>query len=472
MIELQDSAYPFHDWNERTTAECYAPNSVARVLDADGRILRLVNNYSRISFDFGPTLLPWIEHNAPDVYQRVLDADRESQKFFAGHGSAMAQVYNHIIMPLANDDDRRTQVDWGIRDFRHRFGREPEGIWLAETAVDIPTLEVLAEYGVRFTVLAPHQAARVRKVGSEEWTDVSGAKIDPSVPYVQKLPSGRSLALFFYDGPVSQAVAFEKLLTRGESLAGRLISAFSDLREGDQLVHIATDGESYGHHHPHGDMALAYALEHLAATPEITLTNYGEFLENHPPQWEVEIFENSSWSCVHGVERWRSQLRLQLGPSGLASGTGAGPCELPSIGSATVDAPCSSSMPESCSRILGPLVTNTSRSFSTGLPKQSTPGSRDTRGERSPAPSASQAIKLLEMQRHALLMYTSCGWFFDEISGLETVQILQYACEDDPACRGDVRRRAWSPRFWNSCPSLPAISLTFTRPGAKSTRSS
>ncbi len=387
MIELQDSAYPFHDWNERTTAECYAPNSVARVLDASGRILRLVNNYSRISFDFGPTLLPWIESNAPDVYQRVLDADRESQSSFAGHGSAIAQVYNHIILPLANDDDRRTQVDWGIRDFRHRFGREPEGMWLAETAADIPTLEVLAEYGVRFTVLAPNQAARVRKVGSLEWTDVSGARIDPSVPYVQKLPSGRSLALFFYDGPVSQAVAFEKLLTRGESLAGRLISAFSDLREGDQLVHIATDGESYGHHHAHGDMALASALELLAATPEITLTNYGQFLENHPPQSEVEIFENSSWSCAHGVERWRSNCGCNSGRAGWHQDWRS-PFEPPSMLSATVDAPCTSSMQGSCSKILGPPATNTSRSSSTGLPKQSTPGSRDTRDERSPAPSA------------------------------------------------------------------------------------
>ena len=318
MVELQDSAYPFHDWNERITAECYAPNSVARILDADGRIARLVNNYSRISFNFGPTLLAWMEDNASDVYQRVLDADRESREQFHGHGSALAQVYNHIIMPLANREDKETQVAWGVRDFRHRFGREPEGMWLAETAVDLPTLEVLAEHGIRFTVLAPNQASRVRRVGSKEWTDVSGGEIDPSVSYVQRLPSGRSIALFFYDGPVSQAVAFEKLLTRGEALAGRLISAFSDDRQGDQLVHIATDGESYGHHHPHGDMALAYALDQIAATPGVTLTNYGEFLEKHPPQWEVgDLRELVLELCARG-RAMAVELRLQLRPPRLA----------------------------------------------------------------------------------------------------------------------------------------------------------
>ena len=338
----------------------------------------------------------------------------------------MAQVYNHIIMPLANDDDRRTQVDWGVRDFRHRFGREPEGMWLAETAADIPTLEVLAEYGIHFTVLAPNQAARVRKVGSEEWTDVSGAKVDPSVPYVQKLPSGRSLALFFYDGPVSQAVAFEKLLTRGESLAGRLISAFSDLREGDQLVHIATDGESYGHHHTHGDMALAHALEHLAATPGITLTNYGEFLEKHPPQWEVEIFENSSWSCAHGIERWRSNCGCNAGRPGWHQ-EWRGPLRAALDG--LRDKGRDLYQQHASELLKDPWA---ARNQYIEIVLDRSPETIDAWFARHARRTLSgaermQAIKLLEMQRHALLMYTSCGWFFDEISGLETVQILQYA---------------------------------------------
>ncbi|HEV3145804.1 MAG TPA: hypothetical protein VGZ47_18085, partial [Gemmataceae bacterium] len=295
MVELQDSAYPFHDWNERITAECYAPNSVARILEGSGRIARLVNNYARISFNFGPTLLSWLQEKSPDVYRRILDADRESQERFSGHGSALAQVYNHAIMPLADRTDKVTQVVWGICDFRARFGREPEGIWLAETAVDLETLEVLAEYGIRFTILAPHQAARVRPRGTEEWHDVAGAKVDPSMAYLQELPSGRSISLFFYDGPISRAVAFEHILASGETFAARLIAGFADARNWPQMAHIATDGESYGHHHPHGDMGLAFALNQIESTENVKLTNYGEFLERHPAQWEVQIIENTSW---------------------------------------------------------------------------------------------------------------------------------------------------------------------------------
>jgi (1->4)-alpha-D-glucan 1-alpha-D-glucosylmutase len=426
MVELQDSAYPYHDWNERITAECYAPNSVARVLDAGGRIERLVNNYSRISFNFGPTLFAWLEHNAADVYQRVLDADREGRDQFHGHGSALAQVYNHIIMPLATRADKETQIAWGIGDFRHRFGREPEGAWLAETAVDLATLEVLAEHGVRFTVLAPSQASRVRPVGAKQWSDVSGGRVDPSVSYVQRLASGRSIGLFFYDGPVSQAVAFEKLLTSGENLARRLVSAFSDDRKSAQLVHIATDGESYGHHHPHGDMALAYALDRIAATPGVALTNYGEFFEKHPPEWEVEIIENSSWSCVHGIERWRSNCGCNSGRQGWQQNW-RGPLREALDGlrdaagtlferdaSALLKAPWAARN-DYIDVLLDRQTDNVDAFFT-----------RHARRGLSPA-ERSRAIKLLEMQRHALLMYTSCGWFFDEISGTEAVQVLMYA---------------------------------------------
>src|SRR5579884_2821693 len=191
-VELQDSAYPYHDWNERITAECYAPNGAARLLNPTGQITRIINNYSQISFNFGPTLLSWLEQNAPRVYAAVLEADSLSRQRFSGHGSALAQVYNHVIMPLANRRDKHTQVAWGIRDFRWRFGREPEGMWLAETAVDVETLEILAEHGIKFTILAPHQALRVKPLegARREWRDVSGAQIDPTVAYVQRLPSG------------------------------------------------------------------------------------------------------------------------------------------------------------------------------------------------------------------------------------------------------------------------------------------
>jgi len=259
-IELQDSAYPYHDWNERITAECYGPNGTSRILDGGGKISRIVNNYAHISFNFGPTLLSWMEEKAPDAYRAIFEADRMSIDRFSGHGSALAQVYNHMIMPLANARDKFSQVYWGLRDFEYRFGRKPEGMWLAETAVDIESLEVLAGLGIRFTILAPHQARRVRKIGGRAWTDLTHADIDPTRAYQIPLPSGKTIAAFFYDGPISRAIAFERLLEKGENLVNRLMGAFNESRTQPQVVHIATDGETYGHHHRYGDMALAYAL--------------------------------------------------------------------------------------------------------------------------------------------------------------------------------------------------------------------
>ncbi|MCL6482072.1 MAG: DUF3536 domain-containing protein, partial [Firmicutes bacterium] len=312
-IEQQDSAYPYHDWNERITAECYAPNAASRILDSEGRIVRIVNNYARISFNFGPTLLAWMEQHAQETYRAVLEADRESRERFGGHGSALAQAYNHLIMPLANSRDKRTQIRWGIHDFVHRFGRRPEGMWLPETAVDLETLELMAEQGIRFTILEPGQARRVRPIGGRTWRDVAGGRIDPTTAYRLRLKSGHSICLFFYDGPIARAVAFEGLLARGENFANRLVSAFNDSRSWAQLVHIATDGETYGHHHLYGDMALAYALQYLEEHRLARLTNYGQYLELHPPTQEVEIFENTSWSCAHGVERWRSDCGCNTG---------------------------------------------------------------------------------------------------------------------------------------------------------------
>ncbi len=425
-VELQDSAYPFHDWNERITAECYSPNAVARILDGSGKIMRLANNYSKISFNFGPTLLSWFETKAPDVYRAILDADVESQKRFSGHGSAVAQAYNHMILPLANRRDKITQITWGIRDFETRFKRKPEGLWLAETAVDLESLDIMAGAGIRFTILSPYQAGRIRKIGQKDWHDATGGHIDPSRPYLQRLPSGRSIAIFFYDGPLSRAVAFEKLLTRGEDFANRLMQGFSDGRDWPQLVHIATDGESYGHHHPHGDMGLAYALQHLEVSNGVKLTNYGEYLERHPPTHEVEIVENTAWSCSHGIERWRSNCGCNSGRQGWNQ-EWRGPLRK------ALDWLRDSLTPH-FERKAAPLLKDPwdardeyvrvilDRS-NEGLDRFFHANSKRNLN----AENRATVLKLLEMQRHAMLMYTSCGWFFDEISGIETVQIIQYA---------------------------------------------
>jgi alpha-amylase/alpha-mannosidase (GH57 family) len=426
-VELQDSAYPYHDWNERITAECYAPNSVSRILDGDNQIIRLVNNYSKISFNFGPTLLIWLEAQAPEVYNSILDADRESQKHFSGHGSALAQVYNHMIMPLASGSDRRTQVLWAITDFERRFKRAPEGMWLPETAVDIETLEILAELGIRFTILAPHQARRVRTLGARAWRDVTGGRIDPTQAYEHRLPSGRKIALFFYDAPISRAVAFEGLLSRGEDLANRLVGGFSDERDWPQLVHIATDGESYGHHHRFGDMALAYALNYIESNELAELTNYGEYLERHPPTQQVEIIEKTSWSCFHGIDRWWSNCGCNSGGRPDWNQEWRTPLRNALDG-------LRESLASPFERRGGEFLKDpwAARDDYVTLVHDRSPENTEHFFARHALRRLNHeetitALKLLELQRHAMLMYTSCGWFFDEISGIETVQVMQFA---------------------------------------------
>ncbi len=426
-IELQESAYPYHDWNERITAECYAPNATSRILTGDNRIIRIVNNYSRISFNFGPTLLSWLADHAPDTYKAILDADKESQQRFSGHGSAIAQVYNHMIMPLANRRDKQTQVVWGIRDFEKRFGREPEGMWLAETAVDVETLEVLAEHDIRFTVLAPTQAQHERRVGTTKFKNVEGGKIDPTRPYICKLPSGRTINLFFYDGPISRAVAFEGLLSNGETFANRLISGFADNRRWPQLMHIATDGETYGHHHAKGDMALAYALHHIESNKLAKLTNYGEYLEINPPTHEVEIVESTAWSCVHGVGRWSSDCGCNTGGKPGWNQEWRGPLRsaLDFLRDELI-APYESKAAEllrdpwrARDEYINVVLDRGESSLKTFFARNAKPELTDV--------DMVTALSLLEMQRHAMLMYTSCGWFFDELSGIETVQVIMYA---------------------------------------------
>lgn len=426
-IELQDSAYPYHDWNERITAECYGPNATSRILNNEQRILQLVNNYALMSFDFGPTLMSWLKAKAPKVYEAILDADKMSQRKFGGHGSAMAQGYNHMILPLANRRDKVTQVKWGISDFQQRFGRHPEGMWLPETAVDIETLEVLAENGIAFTVLAPRQAKRVRRKGSRTWKDVTGDRIDPSRAYLVRLPSRKTISVFFYDGPISQGVAFEGLLNDGERFADRLLTGFSDTRDWPQLAHVATDGETYGHHHHYGEMALTYALHHIELNKLAELTNYGQFLERHPANHFVEIVENSSWSCIHGLERWRSNCGCNSGGHGDWNQDWRAPLraaldwlrdELAPVYQERATALLKDPW-RARDEYIHVTLDRSDKTFASFFGEHATHAlSTDEQVT---------ALKLLEMQRHALLMYTSCGWFFDELSGLETVQVIHYA---------------------------------------------
>ncbi|MBI4286777.1 MAG: DUF3536 domain-containing protein [Chloroflexi bacterium] len=426
-IERQHSAYPYHDWNERITSECYAANATARIQDGEDRIVGIVNNYDRMSFNFGPTLLAWLQSNARDVYEAVLAADKESQASFSGHGSAQAQVYNHIIMPLANRRDKYTQVLWGLRDFESRFGRQPEGMWLPETAVDLESLDILAELGMKFTILAPHQAKRMRPLGAEEWDESGDGHIDLTRAYEVHLPSGRKLALFFYDDTIARAVAFEGLLSNGENLANRLASAFSEKRDWPQLVHIATDGESYGHHHALGDMALAYALHYIETKELARITNYGEFLAKHPPTHEVEVVENTSWSCVHGIERWHNNCGCNSG--GHPGWTQAWRAPLRQA----IDWLRDNVVPKyegkarqflkdpwaARNDYIGVVLDRSPESVAGFLARHAT--------RELTEPERIATLKLLELQRHAMLMYTSCGWFFDELSGIETVQVIQYA---------------------------------------------
>jgi len=422
-VETQDSAFPYHDWNERVSAECYAPNAAARILDREGFIVKIVNNYERISFNFGPTLLSWMESKEPEVYNAILEADRRSIRRFSGHGNALAQVYNHVIMPLAHERDKETQVVWGIRDFVHRFGRMPEGMWLAETAVDTPTLETLAGHGIKFTVLAPSQAKRTRPAGGD-WSKELNGSVDTTVSYVVNLPSGRNISVFFYDGALSQAVAFDRLLGDGDRFASRLMEAAMHPAEGVRLAHIATDGETYGHHHRFGDMALGYALDHIERAGIAQITNYGEFLEKYPPQFEAEIVENSSWSCAHGVERWRSNC-------GCNTGGNPGWNQL-----------WRTPLRDSLEWLRGQLATVFEREAAGLLPDpwgarndyidvllERSTESREAflRSHLLPGADASKALRLLEVQRQAVLMFASCAWFFDDLAGIETVQAMLHA---------------------------------------------
>ncbi|MBI5544755.1 MAG: DUF3536 domain-containing protein [Deltaproteobacteria bacterium] len=424
-VEVQDSAAPFHDWNERIAAECYRPNSAARIKGADGRIADIVNSYNHLSFNFGPTLLSWLERALPSVYRRILEADATSLAR-RGHGNALAQAYSHPILPLCSSRDRRTQIRWGLADFRRRFGRVPEGFWLPETAADTETLRDLAREGVRYTILSPYQAQRVRPPGGE-WQDVSGARFDPTRPYRVPLGEGLSIVVFFYDAPIAREFAFGNGAARADDIVRALEGGFDSSRGHDEVLVVAVDGETFGHHRKGFDEALAQALRRLADREDLELINLGQALERVPADWEAMIIEGASWSCAHGLERWKSD------------------CGCTASGQPGWHQRWRAPLREALDGLRGHLVDLYEREAGTlfadpWAARDDYIGLVLDRERRDSGAflarhalrlldrtETTRAFKLLELQRHALLMYTSCGWFFAELSGLETVQVLKYA---------------------------------------------
>jgi alpha-amylase/alpha-mannosidase (GH57 family) len=438
IIETEESAHPFHDWNERIALECYRPNAHARILDGKGKILETLNNYSSISFNFGPTLLPWLESHFPLVYQKILEADRESLRRF-GHGNAIAQVYNHIIMPLAIDRDKETEILWGMADFEKRFHRKPEALWLPETAVNYATLRVLVKYGLRYLILSPFQASRARPFGGKKWADVSQGRIDTTQPYrcFIRDASGKKLLdqfidIFFYNGIISKEVAFGDLLKDGNTFCNRFVQLYQESKERPQLIHVATDGETYGHHMKFGEMALAYALDKGFPARGFELINYGSFLKRFPPVHEVEIDEGlkgegTSWSCSHGVGRWKEDCGCSTGGKPGWNQKWRKPLrealdllrdELSQVFEREGEK-IFQDMWKARDGYIG-VILNRSPEGITNFFDQYGAKSLDEKGRL-------KGLKLLEMQRHTLQMYTSCGWFFNDLAGIETIIVLQQA---------------------------------------------
>jgi len=431
-IEREDSASPYHDWNERINAECYRANTAARLADDDNKILSLSPNYRYFSFNFGPTLLHWLEHKDPWVYSHIIDSDKESCSRHEGHGNAIAQVYNHVIMPLANERDKVTQVHWGIRDFELRFGRKPEGMWLAETAVDRKTLSVLADAGIKFTILSPYQAASWRFIGKgSEWCDVRDGRIPTGRAYRYECGAGKYINIFFYDAELARGVAFERLLEHSSRFLGKIEHRFESSRDvaSDEpfLVNVATDGESYGHHFKFGDMALAAAFVELDRDPGAEVTNYASFLASFPVVAEVEIYENTAWSCSHGLGRWSADCGCHIGGGPGWSQKWRAPLrEALNFVRDALAVHFEKEMKKLCRDPW--KARNDYINVVLGEKGYLDEFLREYLGTDRDAARTTRLLELLEMQRFCLLMFTSCGWFFDEISQLEAVLILKYAC--------------------------------------------
>ncbi len=425
VLEGEPSAAPDHDWNVRITRECYAPNADARLLDAHGRVRGVVDNYAWTSFDVGPTLLSWMAARAPALVERLRVADAES-RHRTGFGNAWAQAYNHPILPLCTPRDVTTQVVWGAREFELRFGRRPDGMWLPEMAVDVTSLEALAASGITLTMLSPHQARRVRPIGGDEasWCDVTAETLDVRRLYRCNLPSGAAIDIVFRDAAISQGLAFGELLRDGGALVERLRTVLAR-DDGDALLCAATDGETFGHHHQFGEMAIAYTIETLRRDPGVSLVGPAAFRALAPPRDEVEIVPNTSWSCAHGIDRWRDDCGCRV----------TGPPEWTQAWRAPLRA--------AIDWLRDELAVVFERE--TAGPLRDPWGARDryvdcvVEPDRAHAflatelrPGATKmevvtARRGLEMARHALFMQTSCGWFFDDLAGVEGTLVLRQA---------------------------------------------
>ena len=421
-IEMQKSAYPYHDWNERITIECYLPNYAARIVNNENKIIEIFNNYSKMSFNFGPTLLSWMRKFEKDAYDAIIFSDEKSVR--EKNPSAIAQCYNHMIMPLANEEDKKTQVIWAIEDFKFHFKRAPIGMWLPETAVDIETLEALAHQKIKFTILAQHQIKEVKKIGSNNF-EAPRDKFYLDSPFLLKLPSGKSILVFVYDGDISFRISFKDLMTNGINLAKAMLEKFEN-NQNFQMESLATDGETFGHHKLFGEMALASCFKFLE-NQNVEISSYSKYLDDKNVLYEAKINENSSWSCAHGIGRWKEDCSCKSGT--YQNGNQKWRKYLRESLDFLRDEFLKKYIESMNQLNIDPWkIRNEYISIILDRTKQNVDSFLKKFLNRNP--TENERIKILtqlEIQRHAMLMYTSCGWFFDDISGIETVQILRYA---------------------------------------------
>ncbi|CAN5461318.1 hypothetical protein BH10BAC5_BH10BAC5_10480 [soil metagenome] len=433
-IDIEYGAAPFHDWNEKIFSECYLPNSEAGIYNDDNIKIKEVNNYCYLNFNFGPTLISWIRKNHPETYYKIIEADKKSLEYHHGHGNAIAQVYNHIIMPLANDNDKITQIKWGIADFKFHFGRQPEGMWLAETACNQNTIEALISCGIKYIILDQSQADSICDLDNENWFDVSNGQINPKFGYkcFSELDKNRSINIIFYDGALSKAAAFEDITKTGEQFLKRVKESINEHYPAGQLVCLATDGETFGHHKKFSDRTLAYFLTELAAKNNLYICNLGEYLELFPPKMAVKIKagennEGTSWSCRHGVKRWRNNCGDSTGGEEGWTQQWRKPLrdavnnlrdslkkEFTEKGAVYFQDAW-----EARNEYIN-LILDQSENVKLNFVRKNL--KKDISEDE-----MNIVIKMLEIQKYSLLMFTSCAWFFSEISGIETVQILKYA---------------------------------------------